>query len=130
MIGGAIVEYLRTATATTAAVAQASYWLYAPSKQALPYVCVRQASSQRIAQTLIGAGAPRIYSVDIMCFAASQSAAWAVAEAVKTDLDNYRGVAGSFTIKRAFVENEEDALSPDMFEAGIFAVSLTFNVTV
>lgn len=129
----AIGQYLRTEADETIAIASTrSYWLYAPTNATLPYSTFRLASSRRLANHINGAGAPRESTIELICFAANQSAAWALAEVVKLNLDNYQGLmpsTGTVRVKKCVCTDESDLVSEAAFEAGVFAVSLTFTVT-
>ena len=72
------------------------FWPYPTSAPTLPYVCVRLTETRRMAISLQGAHTPREFVVEAHCFAASQSAAWTVADAVITDLDNTTGTTVGF----------------------------------
>lgn len=124
--------YLRTeATNTIAAVSTKSFWPFATQGVAPPFIAFGMSSSQRIATHMNGAGSPRQSTIDLKCYAESQSAAWLVAEAVKTDLDNYQGLmpaAGTVKVKRCVCTDEADVVSAEALESGLFAVQLTFTV--
>lgn len=129
----AIAKYLRTeATATMAAVGTRTYWPYSTTEPTDPYVIVRLASTSRLVVTLAGAGQPREHSIEITCFARTQSEAWTVADAVRTDLDNRAGAtpsAGGITLKRCYCSDESEVIEAGLFEAGLFAVQQTYTVT-
>lgn len=128
-----IGQYLRTEAANTIAiVGTKSFWCYETQNVTAPWVTFRLASSQRIAQHLTGAGAPRQSTIEVVCFASTQAAAWALAEAVKADMDTLTGVipsGGTVNIKRCFSTDESDLVSDAALAAGVFAVSLTFSIT-
>jgi hypothetical protein len=116
-----------TNTATSGRV----FWPYPTQDVALPYVCVRLAQTRRMAVSLEGAQAPRDFVVEVHCFAASQSAAWTVADAVTTDLDNTTGVTiGASTFKQCYCSDAADLIREDDFAAGVFGVALTFTVKI
>jgi hypothetical protein len=84
-----------------------------------------------MAISLQGAHAPREFVVEAHCFAASQSAAWTVADAVITDLDNTTGTAvGTLTFKQCYCSNAADLIREDDFAAGVFGVALSFTVKI
>jgi hypothetical protein len=109
--------------ATASATSGRVFWPYPTSAPTLPYVCVRLNETRRIAVSLQGAHAPREFVVEIHCFAASQSAAWTVADAVTTDLDNKTG-----TFRQCYCSNAADLIREDDFAAGVFGVALVFTV--
>lgn len=129
----AIAKYLRTEGAATMAVVDArTYWPYSTTEPTAPYVIVRLASTSRLAVTLQGAGQPREHSVEITCFARTQSGAWAVADAVRSDLDNHAGATpstGGIALKRCYCSDESEVIEAGLFEAGLFAVQQTYTVT-
>lgn len=129
----AIGQYLRTeATNTIAAVGTKSFWCYETQNVTAPWVTFKLASSRRISEHLTGAGAPRISTVEVLCVAANQAAAWVVAEAVKVDTDNLTGIiptGGAVKIKRCVVTDEADAVSDATLSSGLAAVSLTLTIT-
>ena len=130
----AIAEYLRgAATATYAVASTRTFWPFATSEPTLPYVCVRLVATRRLAVGMNGASAPRDFEVEILCLASKQSAAWTLADAVLTDLDNHTGVTpagGPLTFRRCYCSNAVDLISEANFEAGVFAVQLIFAVTI
>lgn len=128
----AIGQYLRTeATAVIAVVGTKSFWCYETQNVTAPWVTFRLASSQRISLHMNGAGSPRQSTVEAVCFAATQAAAWVVAEAVKTSMDNLTGLipaAGTVRIKRCVVTDESDLVSEEALARGLFAVALTLTI--
>jgi len=128
----ALGQYLRDeATATRAAVGSRSYWVYAPTNATLPYIQFRLQSSRRMAIATADVHAPEESVIELVCLASSQAAAWAVADAVLTDLDGLAQViptGGSVRIKRCYCADKSDLLSEAALEEGIFAVSLSFQI--
>jgi len=127
-----IGAYLRTeATTVIAAVSTRTYWPMGKSESVLPYISIRLASSRRIAVGLSGAFQPRESQIEVVCYARTQASAWVLAEAVKTDLDNHIGITpsdGTVKIKHCYCSDESDLISESAFEAGVFAVALTFDI--
>lgn len=104
------------------------YWPFATSEPSMPYVCVRLVSWRRLAVDMDGARAPRDFEVEVLCFAESQEDAWALADAVLTDLDNHTGATGGTTIKHCFCATAADVVEEALFARGVFAVALSFAV--
>ena len=128
----ALGAHLRTnATATLAHYgASKVFWCYETQNVTAPFMTFRQVSCRRIAQHINGAGQPREYGVEIIHYAASQSAAWTGAEAAKSDLDNLTGTFSTVKIKRCTVTDESDLVSEEAAARGLFAVAQTLTITV
>ncbi len=131
----AIGQYLRTEATATLAHYGASklFWCYETQNVTAPFLTFRQSSCRRIAVDIARAGAPRVYEVEIVHFAASQSAAWTGAEAAKSDLDNLTGLipsTGTVRVKKCIVTDEADLVSEEAAARGLFAVSQTLSITV
>ena len=128
----ALGAHLRTnATATLAHYgASKVFWCYETQNVTAPFMTFRQVSCRRIAQHINGAGAPREYGVEIIHYAASQSAAWTGAEATKSDLDNVTGTFSTVKFKRCTVTDESDLVSEEAAARGLFAVAQTLTITV
>lgn len=129
----AIGLYLRTeGTNTIAAVTAAKvFWPYPTQQVSAPFISLGMAGSKRIAEHMNGAGAPRMSTIEVRCYAASQSAAWVVAEAVSLDLDNIQGLVpsgGTVRLKRCTEVDRADLVSEETVASGVFAVTLTFSV--
>lgn len=123
-----IAAYLATAANTQALTSGRVYWPFATSEPSMPYACVRLVSWRRLAIDMDGARAPRDFEVEVLCFADSQADAWALANAVLTDLDNRTGVTGGTTIKHCFCATAADVVEEALFARGVSAVALSFAV--
>lgn len=128
----AVGEFLRSeATATIALVGTRTYWALGPQNVTMPFIVFRQAGSQRIAIHMNGASDPRETIIEILCCAESQSAAWALEQAVLSDMDNFTGLmpsGGDLKIKRCFQSTSSDFISPELAEAGIYSVSTEYRI--
>jgi len=129
----AIAKYLRTdATSVTAIVSTRTYWPYGVTDAAHPCIMVSLAATRRLAVALNGALSPREYTVEVRCFASTQTGAWTVADAVRDVLDNRTGAtpaSGGITFKRCHCVDESEVLEERLFESGTFGVLQTYLVT-
>lgn len=76
-------------------------------------------------QTMCGPGGLVNVLFMIDSYAKSYEAAHALADAVQTSLDNFRGMMGDTPIASIALESETDLTDPD---PGLFRVSQTFNI--
>lgn len=117
-----------------AAVGTRSFWLYATQEVAKPYVVIRLASERTLGLSMDGTAiGPAESTVEVLCIANNQSSAWVVADAVKSDLHNRRGLtpsSGTVNLKRCICTDRSDLVSEENFERGNFGVSLTFTIAV
>ena len=128
----ALGEYLRTeADETIALVGTRSFWCYETQSPTKPFVTFRQAGWRPMADALDRANALGECTIEAVCVADSQTAAWAVADAVVLNLNNYNGLmpsTGTIWVNSCRVTDKQDLLSEENFAAGNFAVSLSFLI--
>lgn len=125
-------EDLRTlvlnSTAVTCIVSGRVHYNHIPEYSAKPHVWFR-VSSDTEERTLDGAGGLHEAICDLECVGATETSAQSLGDAVKTQIDGYKGAAGNATCQGAFLRDKDDDYIPfaNRSDEGAHVVAFTLT---
>lgn len=129
MVNDAIYYILSNAAGVTAITSTRIYPLQAPQNVTRPYITYQRISTERDG-SLDGPNGLVSASVQVDCWATTNDAARALADAVRLAFDDYRGSAASTIIQGVFLKQDFDNWEQELAggESLLHRVTLEFNV--
>lgn len=118
-----------SSTAVTALVSTRCHYNHVPQASARPNIWFRIGSDTE-ERTLDAVGGLHEANGDIECVATSEGSAQAVADAVKTKLDGYKGAMGSLTAQGIWLRDKDDDYVPFSNESddGLHVVAFSLQM--
>jgi hypothetical protein len=128
MIDG-LIALLAAENTITTYVSSRIYANYAPEKAPFPYIVITQLNSEEY-KAFDATGDLRMITYDIDCKAERALTAIAVADAVRTYIQDYSGTAGNYTIEAVLLNGETHDFEPpsDGSDRGVHVVTLDLDV--
>jgi len=125
-----LVSLLSSEATITAISGTRVYVQRAPQNAAFPHIIITQMSSEENTTLDGGSGQLRFLDFDIDCKAKSSVTAESLGNAVRTYIDDYSGMAGSYTIGAVLINDESDDYEPpqDGSDVGVFVVTLDLTI--
>ena len=125
-----LVALLSTEPTITAICSTRVYVTKAPQKAVLPYVIITQISTEENASLHGATGQLRFVTFDIDCKAKTSVQAESLGNAVRVFLQDYSGVAGSYTIRAVLMNDESDGYEPpdDGSDIGVHVVTIDMDI--
>lgn len=113
-IRGALWDRCRFNAGVIAIVADRVYTGVAPADTDKPYIVIHPAISDVPARHLQGASGLSRMRAQFDCWASDSDTAWALREAVRLAMENYRGDIGTVTVRSIALENtSSDTFAPE-----------------
>ena len=125
-----LVSLLSAESTVTAIASTRIYVGKAPQKAALPHVIITQMGSEENVSLDGASGTLRFLTFDIDCKAKTSVQAESLANAVRVFLDDYTGIAGSYTIGAVIMNGESDDYEQpsDGSDVGVHVVTLDLEI--
>lgn len=125
-----LVALLSGEATITAICSTRVYVVKAPEKAPLPYIVITQMGSEENVSIDGASGQLRFLTFDIDCKAKTSVQAESLGNAVRVFLDDYSGIAGSYTIGAVIMNDEADDYEPpsDGSDVGVHVVTLDCEI--
>jgi len=124
-----LVSLLRAEGTVTAIVAQRVYVTKAPQTAKLPFVVIDQNDTEEF-NSIDGTGKLRRMGFVVDCIASTSVEAETLGNAVREYLDDFTGVAGTFTVDAVMMNGEHGGYDPpnDGSDGGFHIITLDLDV--
>jgi hypothetical protein len=125
-----LVALLGAQSSITAICSTRIYVTKAPQKADLPHVIITQMGSEENPSLDGASGQLRFVTFDIDCKSKTSLQAESLGNAVRTFLDDYSGIAGSYTIGAVIMNDESCDYEPptDGSDVGVHVVTLDVEI--
>lgn len=124
-----LYSYLTAQSAVTSLVSTRIYPLAAPQDAAMPFV-VYQRISDRHEHHMGGASGVATATIQLDAYASTYLSAKAIAEALRGELQGYRGTMGSYAVRRCHLDGTQDDYEPSETagDKGTWRVSSDYQI--